>query len=259
MREQFSAKELQGALLKDKRKYSLVAIYKELNKLQAQSIVVKAGKNYYLSFSWILEMTRFSEDIYLSYMQGDVTRKLIPAAGERRAWTFNDLQRMDRFWVQIMFTLYEASESRIMFEWVPHLWFPLVDLDRDRQYLRAMEKAGNKLFIIIGSDTYLDRLSTKDWRPGAYEWSYAKGPFDDERQVYMCVIDDYVMRVTLDDKTNSEIDKLFTRVKSKEDLNIQKFYHVFTTPCRATIKLTRQPAQAKKLRRSFCDFFGVAA
>jgi len=102
-------------------------------------------------------------------------------------WSFSNLIRMDQFWVQLMFTLYEVSTSRNMYEWVPHLWFPLVDIQRDLHYLRAMKAAHNKLYLIVGGNTFLDQLSSQHWDDEIYIVSHAPSSFEHERNYYYCL------------------------------------------------------------------------
>ena len=86
-----SAKSLHREINQKHRKCSLVAVYKELNKLRDQSVIVKAKNSYSLSLSWILEMMRYSESLYENYLSSDSTLSFLPKEGEKLEWEFSDL------------------------------------------------------------------------------------------------------------------------------------------------------------------------
>lgn len=250
-----TAKALYSNMLKE-RKCSLVAVYKELNKLIDLGIVVKSQDRYTVSLPWVLELVRYAESLYDSYLGTNAIDSFLPKAGSKLKWRFNNLIRMDRFWAQLIFTLFETSESRDMYEWVPHLWFPLVDLKRDLHYLRAMKIAKNRIFLIVGGDTFLDHLSTENWDEEIYQVSFAESPFWRERECYYCLIDNFIITVRVTKKVANEIDRFFNSIRSHNELDFQAVYQFFNQTIPADITLENNRKKAKVLKKRFVEFWG---
>ena len=114
------------------------AVYKELQKLQRQGVVLRVRGFYSLSITWLLNLIEFSEKLYSVSVEHRPRVSRLPEEGERLTWKFRDLQHMDRFWLQLIFLLFEHSRSRTMFAWVPHFWFDLVHYEKDLEAQRAM-------------------------------------------------------------------------------------------------------------------------
>src|SRR6185436_916220 len=89
-------------------------------------VVVRVRGYYSLSITWLLMLIRFSEDLFTRSVSSRPLATRLPAEGEKITWRFTDLEHLDRFWIQMIFLLFESSRSRTMFAWVPHFWFDLV-------------------------------------------------------------------------------------------------------------------------------------
>lgn len=251
-----TAKALHQEINKRHRSCSLVAIYKELNKLVRLGILIKVKDRYTVSLSWTLDLLRYTDSLFQNSLRPTAVSALIPLKGEKRSWTFSHLIRMDEFWVQLLFALFEISETRTMYEWVPRLWFPLVDMTRDLQHLRAMQTAQNKFYLVVGGDSYLDKRPLQYWDSEVYIVSHAESSFQHERSRYYCLIDDYILTVAVSKKVAEGIDEIFERVKSEDDLHLQEIYRFFNQPTKTTITLEQNAAKAKSLTRKFKDFWG---
>jgi hypothetical protein len=251
-----TAAAIHGELLRGGRNTSRRAIFKELHKLLERGVIVRVQGRYSLSLTWVLSLIDFSESLFQRFIGQARTDVLLPAAEEKHRWVFSDLQRMDQFWLQLMFLLFEKSSSRVMCEWLPHFWFHLLHYGKELEAQRAMKRAGNRLYMIIGAKTFLDLQPSAYWDRRVYDWSYASGPFEGESS-YFCVIDDYVLTVKLDSKTSEQIDSLFRRVRSARDMESAAFVALFKQKVSAVLTLERNEKKACKLLRRFGEFFGI--
>lgn len=158
-----------------------------------------------------------------------------------------------------MFVLFSLSATKRMYVWCPHFWFHLLDIKKELQAMRAMQKGGNTHCLMIWSDSFLDRLPSKYWNPKVYQWSYAAGPFAEERQVYLDVIDDYVLRVRFSARFAEQLDALCSQVKNRQDLPLIQRSGLFSNPTPITLTLEHSPVKAQRLRKKFTRYFGHSA
>ena len=142
-----------------------------------------------------------------------------------------------------------------MYVWSPHFWFHLLDLKKELQAMRAMHRGGNKHFLMIGSDSFVDRLPSGYWNKKVYQWSYAPGPFEKDRRHYFDVIDDYVLTVTFSEDFVARLDKLCFNIHSQRDLSSADLKSFFDAPTPATITLENNNRKANALRGKFIEYF----
>jgi hypothetical protein len=236
---------------------SLRAVYKELAKLQQGGAVIKVKDTFHLSLAWVLERMCAAEDLYRRCLDTAAREMLIPREDRHFIWHFRDLRRMDDFWIQLVFLLLQSSPSKLLFEWAPHFWFHLLHYQKELQVIRALEKARGKIYLSVGSDSYLDRLAAKYWNKQVYEWSFAEGLFPKPCADYIAVIDEYALTVKPGSRACREIEQLFSSVNSNAALSSAAVDRVFQQPARASVKIERRAKKAQALRRRFLDFFGV--
>ncbi len=232
------------------------AIFKELSKLVHQGILVRVKGRYSIKVTWILELLQLGDDLTKQTLNKKSLDLQIPKPGERIKWRFRDIRRMDTFWVQLMFVLFSISSTKKMHVWCPHFWFHLLDFGKELQAMGAMKKGNNKHFLIIGSDSYIDKLPTRYWNKEVYEWSYAQGPFEGENRRYLDIIDDFVLTVLFQADFTKELDLICKNINNERDLYTYDLKSFFDKPSLTTLTLEHNPQKAKKLRKKFVDFFG---
>lgn len=232
------------------------AVFKELAKLVEQGILVRVKGKYVVKVTWILELLELGDDLTKQTLNPKSLDIQVPEPGERLRWKFKNLRRMDTFWVQLMFVLFSISKRKHMYVWCPHFWFHLLDLKKELQAMRAMKAGGNKHFLIMGSDSYLDKLPTRYWNNSVYEWSFASGPFEGEDRRYLDVIDDYILTVLFTSQFVEELNELLDRVRNDRDLQKVDLNIFFDKRTNVTLTLENNPTKAKRLTKKFKDFFG---
>lgn len=78
----------------------------------------------------------------------------------------------------------------------------------------------------------------------------------DDRSKYLCVIDDYVFTVKLDPNITKNIDELYTKVKSADQLNINQVLGVFQKRIKAKLVLEKNSKLAGQYKSRFEKLFG---
>lgn len=257
-KESATASWLHQQVMRVGRQCSLQAIYKELSKLQKVGVVVKVKNKFSLRLTWVMDLVSLTDQMYDTHLQNPPYESILPAEGEKRTWVFYDLLKMDDFWAHVTVALFRHSKMKILFEWIPHPWFYLVIHDKQIQFQKASRITGRKFHMIIGGQTYLDKLCIQYWPEDLYEYSFAESPFSGDNATYLDVIDDYVLTIKLTGKTAAAIDRLYESIRTAEDVELGRILEVLTSRTKVTLTLERNPKKASKLIRKFTDFFGVS-
>lgn len=255
--ENASAKELHREICRTRRPYSLVAVYKELARLQSEGILAKAADSYSLKLTWVINATGFFNQMFKFHFHRCPYKNLIPAANESFTWRFTDFSKVDDLWEQILFALFARSKQKILLSWMPHPWYHLTDDDKQGPYENAMRAMNIKIFRIIGGRTFLDRESIQHWTEPVYAVSLARSPFDGDLCHYIDVIDDYVLTIKLNDQTASLLEDLYNSVESRESLATAPQRKIFSNPVKITVKLQHNQRKARRLQKQFREFWGL--
>ena len=94
-----------------------------------------------------------ASEINEQYLETLPTQDKLPDEGDKLVWKFYDLKKVDDFTVQLIFTLFQFSKTKIMFEWTGHPWFQLLQGEKEAQFIKTMQLTGSKLYCIVGGET----------------------------------------------------------------------------------------------------------
>ncbi len=252
-----SVAEISRKIIQGGRKYTPQAIYKELKKLQDGGVVVKSKQVYSLRLPWALELASLSDKISASYLKSPLLTEILPDVNKKEIWHFDNLLRLNDFWSQILLILIQQSKKKILLGYNPHPWFHLIQTKQEEQYIKSINLAKGKLYLIIGGRTYLDKWAEKFFDKKVVMHSFGKSVFEEKGLDYINVIDDYVLTVKLDNQTTKAIDNFYNNTSSIEKVNLSDMLKIFHGKVKASIWLEKNHDKAEKIKGRFGRFFGV--
>ncbi len=251
-----SAAEIRAAARKNRRRFSLAAVYKELTKLQQAGVLVKDGARFSLSLGWVFDVLAYGERLHSVYFSEPYLKTILPEPGRKQSWVFHSLLRGNDLWNQIILALLKRSGSSDMFSWVPHPWFLLLEVEKEERLHRLFGFARRRFYTAVAGTTYLDRTAIgKFYRGTQHTVSFSPGSFPSERRGCLDVVGDFVLTVTLDPRTNKRIDELFATTKSGSTESAARHYQALTKYCTMTVTLENNHKRAIRLREEFFRIF----
>ncbi len=241
-----------------KRSYTPQGIYKELRRLEGDGVVFKVKKEYGLSIAWMLKLMTFTERLSETYLEGSLDHVIPMTRKHKQIWHFTNLIKMNAFWSQLLLAVIHQSPSKKIFGYNPHPWFHLAHTKQESDFIEGLGVSGGMLYLIIGGTTFLDRRTERYWQNGAVEYHFGSSGFSTDQDVYINVIDEYVLTVRLSTKTSQEIEDIYTGTKAMKDLDISSMLTVFNQPTKVSIQLEHSPIKARRLIKKFSAFFGLS-
>jgi len=220
-------------------------------------VLVKTKDKFSLSLIWVLNLVELSDLMYDTYIDSASAKEILPQEGESKSFNFSTLAKVDDFWIHAMLAMIQNSDSKRLFQWIPHPWFYLVNSHKSFPFHNALRNAGGKVENIIGGNTFLDREGQKITTPGVYELNFSKSKFQDNRTKYYSVSDTYLLTVHINERKAKEIDAFYESVTSNEDLNLSKIIDLTTRDAKSKITIERKPKKVKKIWNTFIDYFAV--
>jgi hypothetical protein len=256
-REQATAAWLHTQVNENLKKCSLVAVYKELNRLQDEGIVTKAGKQFSLKLTWVINAAGFFNEMFLYQCKESQHPQLIPEEGQAIHWYFSDLSKVDDLWEQLLFALFMKNKESILLSWMPHPWYHITDDAKQRLYENAMSLINIRIYRIIGGDTYLDRKCMEDWGAPVQAVSFATSPFAGDTQNYIDVIGDYVITIKLDANTAGLLEDFYNSIVDEASLAAIDSQTLLSRKMKIKVKIQHNTRKARHLQKKFREFWGL--
>lgn len=239
----------------EKTEFTLQAWYKALSRLSDESIVVKQGKRYSLNTSWIVDVLQFSESMRRHYLEDDQESIVLPdEERESKIFKFKDLLSMNTFWAHVLVKIASQTKDKTLYIYNPHFWFYLAHGDVEEQYSRSMEEMGVEIYLIVGSNSFLDKWNAKFFEDNVRHW-LSPEPIYPERHKYYNALGEYFIEVTLSEETASKIEKIFTQAKSLSDVSQLELIDLFQKKSPCKMKITKKHSKAPAFKKKIKSYF----
>lgn len=253
-RPQLTATELKVRLSKE---CSLKALYKALNKLEDGGVIVRTKGSASLALQWILAMGSLTERMTSTYLSNPTALSVMPETGAKHTWSFTSLAQANMFWTQVIALLAHRSNTKVLFDWVPHPWFCLLQPKIERQFLSGIKSMDCRVFRIVGGNSYLYTLWKDYWAQMPGQTAFAPGPFDELRSKYLVVADNYVLTVQIDSKTTERLEALYELTTAPELVDIAETTGILYGSAKLKMTLQESSKRARPLSKKFCRYFGI--
>ena len=156
---------------------------------------------------------------------------------------------MDAFWAHPLVHIASQNKKATYYCYAPHFWYYLAHERAESEFHKSMKQFGIQMRYLIGSDSFLDRWSTSFFDKSFRYWLHPVPVYKDNRVVYN-YIGGYFIEAKISQETANAIDKLFSEVKSINDvspLTLIKIFHN-ESPCSLTISRSKTKGERLKNR-----------
>ena len=240
---------------KENAAYSIQGIYKELRKLQNEGVAVKVKNRFSLRIPWALDFMALADIMSQTYLNPQALLYLLPEKGRKFRWKFTSLLRTNDFWSQILLVMFQKSSTKKLFGSQMHPWWHLAQPQLEAQYVKSVGRVGGTLYIIIYGRTHLDRLAEPFWKEHVV-YSFGHNPFNLPLNVYITMMDDYIVTITIDSETARRMEALYNGAKRADVFDFEEVMRFFNHKAKAVCQIENNPKKAAIWRKKFSRFFG---
>ena len=210
-----SGKGLKTALANGGHKVSIQIIYKQLNELIEDEIILKTKKLFFINNEWVKNVSKII----------DIQDIELPEEGEKFTYKFNSLQNLDAHWKHVMSSFRKKFAHEAFFSYCPHqIWIYVPSRDISEQNMKN-EHEYNKYynFYIVGGDTLLDKKFKKEFQGDFYrvETYVLKG---EKRNKHLSVFNNIIVTTTFKKELGESIDAIFKKQNTidQQELALKK-------------------------------------
>lgn len=239
-----------------KQKITIQGWYKALKTLMAQGVVIKEKKKYVLNTSWITDILRWSHQLKNSYLEKEQIIALPKREKEKIVFKFPDLLSMNSFWAHLLvFIGSQKLKDQTIYAYNPHFWFYLAQGTIEKQYNRGLENFNVKVYIIIGSNSFLDKWNAQFFNKTNTNYYLSQKPLYQDNTKYINYFNEYLIEVKLKKEMAKKIEQLFRKTASLADISQLELISLFQekSPCTVTIFKNKIKGQTfeRKIKRYF--------
>lgn len=256
-----TAQAILDHLHQKQHKITLQGAYRILRKLEETGVIIKLKKTYSLKIAWLLDLSALVQTMEGTYLQQHFAANLIPVDDKAKiSWHFNDLQKMNNFWCQILLSLAHINTLGYSLSIAPHIWLERLHLEHQENQFRKNYLSLVKEYCLVESKSFLDTYINKKQNDKNNNEEYFLASKDQyiskQRNKYIDVIGDYIVTVTFDKKATQLLDTEYERIKSLDDVLSFDVSRIFTRSMRIKLLLKKDIKQATNYRRKFNRLFG---
>jgi hypothetical protein len=250
------ARELLTLISGYSRPYTIQGVYKELSALQERGIILRSKRTFALSLPWAIELSRFAARLVKDLSKSSSASELLPQAGApRRSFHFTNLAQADDFWVHAVFVLLENSSDGLVYNWLPHPWFYLVNGHKSKLIHRALKSHNHRIKSIVGGKTKLDIRSKKLSCAGTYELFYRPSTFDHEQTKYYSVSDRYLLTLRLRSDFAAALERLYTQSDTSTKIEVSSVVEITSRVTDISVTIDSDPKRVGSIREKFERYF----
>lgn len=255
-----SAKSLFQAIQSSYGPCTIQGLYRVLRQLQSQEVVVKQKKQYCLAIPWLMGISRLTDEMEETYLRHTYLSQLLPKAKSRHVWTFSNLLKMNSFWSHLLLVMAKDSNNAVALHYSPHAWYLILHRDQSMQFSKALLRQVPASLTVVGSKSYLDKMSTSVTQDIYPNKKFYLAPQDEHieknRSTHIDVIGDYVLEVKMDEKTTALIENLFANTVAPHDIDSSDIFPFYEHKASVKMTLKKDPKRAGIYKKKFETLFG---
>ncbi len=200
------------------------AVYKSLQELYKDSVLLKDGRLYQLNMDWINSLVEFSKRLQFYQHEKNLdTRHLFFTPNEYvYVLTFNSLREWDSclFSTEKQFFLKHMDDKKPIIYQTKHDWYPIVYGKGTLRHFHYMNNSGNPFYILIGGDSALDRSNARFYKSLGVNVKVKSMCADNCSTL---VYGDTIVNVYLPNKLTKQISSVYHKINDTQELDIPRF------------------------------------
>lgn len=172
-------------------------------------------------------------------------------SGEKVVLSLKGLSATDRVWSHLFSVLeQEIPKKYPLYLYNPHNWSALLRRETDIEHEQALRRRSRAVYLVIGSNTVLDKAATKNI--GFKHIQFSFNPRISESG-YIASIGEYILEIRFSSKTQKAIEALFK--KEEGETNARNTLQKIDRTASCKIVVERNPKKARQWERRIGNDF----
>lgn len=235
------------------------ALYKILNKLKTEEVVVMRSKYVSLSSIWINRMAQYFATAQRLYTtQGTPSEDFLQLEdGDKITYTFKNPNLTDIFWGHAFGILIDITKTEPLYLYDPHEWFLLARPESEKKLFDQVQEKNKQLFILIGNNTPIDVATGKEIVGDMVQYHTLPNSVFNRDNYYVNIFGNYIIEVWLDGKTSKEIDTFYKTHTVIDENTKKELRGIIERQGKNKLVISHNARKAEKLKKIFKKYFYI--
>lgn len=243
-----SVGELHTMLRKRRMPITLQHLYRTVNRLVDEQIVIKAGTQLSVNLMWLSYLQFFADRSKKTLLDARSAEVVFPLKeGERRTFTCNSLLDLQALWNHLLVRLHRAAPARHLLKYYSHAWWQIGRYALDPAFYRYIKETGVRCHWLFGNTTFLDRHAAELHKDLMNARLVDDPPFPKEGY-NLNVYGSHVFECLFPEKITKHFNFVFRTVTSLDQFDADVYNDIFLLKAPLTLKVWRNETQAAALR-----------
>jgi hypothetical protein len=239
--------DLHAGLKKAKVEVTLQHLYRTVNRLTDEQILLKTKGKVSVNLMWLSYLEFFAGQTKKTLLESNAARMFPLKPNERKTFKVDTLLDVQTLWNHLLVQLYRAAPEKYLFKYYSHAWWLIGKHALDEDFYRKIKEKGVSCYWLYGSETFLDNEAV-----GMHKDLFAsrvdpEAPFPKEGY-NVNVYGEYVIECIFPDKIAKHFELLFSSTKDWKHFNEEMFADVFALKGPYKVTVWRNAKQAPGLR-----------
>jgi hypothetical protein len=249
-----SIADLHAALRKKKTEVTLQHVYRTVNRLVKEQILLKTGTTLSVNLMWLSYLQFFAERSKNTLLE-ETGKHVFPLQDdERRTFKVDSLLDLQTLWNHLLVELHRSAPQTFLMKYYSHAWWQLGAYALDPAFYKRIREAGLRCYWLFGNTTVLDKHAAALHEDVMDVRLIENPPFPTEGYC-LNVYGPYIFECLFPEKISKLLDVYFHSVQSIDQFDPEVFSDIFTLPSKITLKVWKSESQALGLRRKIEQYF----
>lgn len=239
-------KELHQTLLKESHKITLQALYRSVNTLVENGVILKSGLIYIVNKEWLHGVINYFDRDFMPLL----------SEGESASYSFKSLSALDSYWKHTIVQLHGLLGDYPIFFYNTHvIWLHLEDRkESQKNYLDSFDLEKKHAYFIVGGNRPVDQEFKQRYSRDYLRVELRK--VETIKNDSLTVHNDFIISVKFKKKTTELIDKLYAECKTMREIE-EALEHSIKQKISVQLTIEKNAKKAEKLRKVLAKNFYI--
>lgn len=249
-----SVADLHRALKKAKVSVTLQHLYRKINLLTEEEVLLKRKGELTMNLMWLSYLEYFATSAKEALKQSRSSTVFPLTKGERISFPAGSIAEVQTLWHHLLVQLHRAAPQKQLYKYYSHAWWVWNKRTLDVEFYKKIYEKGVRCLWLYGGNTSLDRAAAQMY-PDLLDSRIAEdAPFPKEGY-NLNVYGDYVFECVFPPHIARHLELIFRSVTSTDKRDDALIDDIFAMQGEFVVTVWHNPVLAAKMRTQIGRYF----
>lgn len=244
-----------------KKRYGKVVTFQAVRKAVMQlvdaGVLIKDGKEFSISLSWVRESKCVLIDLEEEFTgKHEYVVSMDSVGGDVSVFTFSSLNELMKFWQQLIdnwFKHFTEGDYPYNCYQGSHIWEGLLHLETEEQVMGQLKQKGILSYTLITSHSLLDKNIARFYTKIGLKTVIVPSSSSFDKSYYVATYGDLVVQTTYPKELVDMLDAFFKKNTTLESFDVSELLSIVNEPIEMKLTVIKNLEMAKHINKSIID------